>query len=159
MTTPGRTDSGRESDGRDSRPQSPAGGGGEAPGDPFSGYAERTFRALLSGLRLQTWVAIGLTALAAGLAGRIAAVSAFAGAVAVYLPGLLFTWRVGRRLGGDSGAFLRTAALAEFGKLALTGLLCAAAFVWLRPLAPGWFFAGMIAVLATGWVGLGRAIR
>jgi F0F1-type ATP synthase assembly protein I len=71
----------------------------------------------------------------------------------------MFTVLVARRIGGDSAAFLRTAALAEFGKLLLTGVLCAAAFIWVRPLAAGWFFTGMLAVLVTGWIGLGRAIR
>jgi F0F1-type ATP synthase assembly protein I len=77
----------------------------------------------------------------------------------VYLPGLLFTVLVARRLGSDSSVFLRTAALAEFGKLFLTGLLCALVFIWVKPLAPGWFFTGMLMVLATSWVGLARAIR
>jgi hypothetical protein len=77
----------------------------------------------------------------------------------VYLPGVLFTGLVGRKIGGDSGSFLRTAALAEFAKLFLTGLLCALVFIWVKPLAPGWFFTGMIAVLATSWFGLARAIR
>ncbi|MEJ8567923.1 ATP synthase subunit I [Elongatibacter sediminis] len=122
-------------------------------------YAERTVRALGAGLRLQTWVAIGMAAVAFLAGGKVAAGSSFCGSLAVYLPGWLFTALVARRLGGDTAAFLRAAALAEFGKLFLTGVLCAVAFIWVRPLAPGWFFTGMIVVLATGWVGLGRAIR
>jgi len=63
-----------------------------------------------------------------------------------------------RKLGGDSAAFLRTAVLAEFGKLALTGLLCAAVFIWVKPLAAGFFFLGMIGVLVAGWVGLAKSV-
>lgn len=128
------------------------------PGSP-AGYAGPSARALAAGLRLQTWVAIALALLLLLPAGPVAAYSSLCGSLAIYLPGLMFTVLVARQIGGDSTAFLRTAVLAEFGKLFLTGVLCAAAFIWVRPLAPGWFFAGMLAVLVTGWIGLGRAIR
>lgn len=121
-------------------------------------HAARTVRALAASLRLQSLVAVGLT-LAVLPAGPVAAYSSMCGSLAVYVPGLAFTLLVARRIGGDSTAFVRTAALAEFGKLALTGVLCAAAFIWVRPLAPPAFFAGMIAMLVTGWIGLGRALR
>jgi ATP synthase protein I len=93
------------------------------------------------------------------LKSPIASYSSLFGSLAAYLPGALFVLLVARKLGGDTNAFLRTAALGEFGKLFLTGLLCALVFVWVKPLAAGWFFAGMITVLAVGWIGLGRAIR
>ncbi len=115
-------------------------------------------RGLAVGLRLQTLVALVL-AVGALWEGPMAAYSSLMGSVAVYLPGLMFTVVVGRKIGGDTAAFLRTAALAEFGKLFLTGLLCAAVFIWVRPLAPGYFFLGMLAVLVTGWFSLGRAFR
>jgi len=121
-------------------------------------YAERTIRALTAALRMQTAVAV---ILAAGLlfVGPVAAYSSLCGSLAVYLPGLLFTVLVARKLGSDSTVFLRTAALAEFAKLFMTGLLCALVFIWVRPLAPGWFFTGMLLVLITSWVGLARAIK
>jgi len=131
---------------------------GQEENNPAAAYAETTVRALVAALRLQTAVAV---VLAAGLlfVGPVAAYSSLCGSLAVYLPGLLFTVLVARRLGSDSSVFLRTAALAEFGKLFLTGLLCALVFIWVKPLAPGWFFTGMLLVLATSWVGLARAIR
>jgi F0F1-type ATP synthase assembly protein I len=89
----------------------------------------------------------------------IASYSALFGSLAAYLPGALFVLLVARKLGGDTNAFLRTAALGEFGKLFLTGLLCALAFIFVKPLAAGWFFTGMLVVLVVGWIGLGRAIR
>ena len=123
-----------------------------------SAYAETTVRALASALRMQSVVAIVL-ALGFLLVGKVAAYSSMFGSLAVYLPGMLFTVLVARKLGGDTTAFLRVAALAEFGKLFLTGLLCAVVLIWVKPLAPAYFFIGMLVVLATSWVGLARAIR
>jgi F0F1-type ATP synthase assembly protein I len=109
-------------------------------------------------LRIQTAVAVVLVLLSL-LAGPVAAYSSLFGSLAVYLPGLVFTVLVMRKLGGDSEAFLRTAVLSEFGKLALTGLLCALVFIWVKPLAPGFFFLGMIGVLAANWIGLAFLFR
>lgn len=120
--------------------------------------ADPILQALASGVRWQAVVAVVLALLALSFS-RVAAYSTLFGGLAVYVPALLFTWFVGRRIGADSGTFLHGAALAEFGKLFLTGVLCAVVFIWVRPLAPLAFFGGMIAVLVTGWVGLGRALR
>ena len=99
-----------------------------------------------------------LLALLSLLAGPVPAYSSLFGSLAAVLPSLLFTVLVMRKLGSDSGAFLRTAVLAEFGKLFLTGLLCAAAFIWVKPLAPGFFFLGMIGVIIANWFGTARMI-
>jgi ATP synthase protein I len=112
----------------------------------------------LKSLRIQTLVALALV-LVSLPAGPVAAYSSLFGSLAVYVPGLLFTIAVMRKLGGDSAEFLRTAALAEFGKLALTAVLCAAVFIWVKPLAPGFFFLGMIGVLSAGWFGLALLYR
>jgi F0F1-type ATP synthase assembly protein I len=108
---------------------------------------------LAGSLRVQSLVMV-LLALVLLLVSPVAAYSSLFGGLAVYLPGLIFTVLVVRKMGGDSAAFLGTAALAEFGKLALTGLLCAVVFIWVKPLAAGYFFLGMISVLTAGWVGL-----
>ena len=121
-------------------------------------YAGTTARALSRALRLQSTVAL-ILALSLLLVGQVEAYSSLFGSLSVYIPGMLFTLFVGRKLGASSTAFLRTAALAEFGKLALTGLLCGLVFVWVKPLAPAWFFVGMLVVLATSWIGLAKAIR
>lgn len=107
-------------------------------------------------LRIQSLVA-ALLAVLSLLAGPVAAYSSLFGSLAAYLPSLGFTVLVMRKMGGDSAAFLRTAVLAEFGKLALTGLLCAVVFIWVKPLAAGFFFLGMIGVLAANWIGLARS--
>ena len=112
----------------------------------------------LISLRIQSLTALTL-ALLSLLAGPVAAYSSFFGSLAAYLPGVFFTLLVMRKMGGDTAAFLRTAALAEFGKLALTGLLCAAVFIWVKPLAAGFFFLGMIGVLIANWIGSALTFR
>ncbi len=85
--------------------------------------------------------------LASLLAGPVAAYSTLLGGLAAFVPGLRFTVLVTRRLGGDSSAFLRTAVMAEFGKLFLVGVLCAAVFIWVKPLAAGFFFLGLVGMI------------
>ncbi len=113
---------------------------------------------LAGSLRIQFLVMV-LLALVLLLVSPVAAYSSLFGGLAVYVPGLIFTLLVVRKIGGDSAAFLGTAALAEFGKLALTGLLCAVVFIWVKPLAAGYFFLGMISVLIAGWAGLALAFQ
>jgi F0F1-type ATP synthase assembly protein I len=113
---------------------------------------------LAGSLRIQSLVMI-LLAFALLLVSPVAAYSSLFGGLAVFMPGLVFTVLVVRKIGGDSAAFLGTAALAEFGKLALTGLLCAVVFIWVKPLAAGYFFLGMISVLIAGWAGLALAFQ
>ena len=108
-------------------------------------------------LRIQSLAAVTL-ALLSLLAGPVEAYSSLFGSLAAYVPGLLFAVLVMRKLGGNSVDFLRTAVIAEFGKLVLTGVLCAVVFIWVKPLAAGFFFLGMIGVLIAGWIGLARAI-
>lgn len=125
---------------------------------PGPDYAESTVKALRAGLRMQSIVAMILAGLLL-LKSPIASYSSLFGSLAAYLPGAVFVLLVARKLGGDTNAFLRTAALGEFGKLFLTGLLCALVFIWVKPLAAGWFFAGMLTVMVVGWIGLAKAIK
>jgi len=97
--------------------------------------------------------------LASLLAGPVAAYSALFGSLAVYVPGLAFTVLVMRKLGGDSAAFLRTAVLAEFGKLVLAGVLCAVVFIFVKPLAAGFFFLGLIGMITANWIGSALMFR
>ena len=105
------------------------------------------------GLRIQSVVAL---LLAGGLLllGPVAAYSSMFGSLAAYIPSLLFALVVAPKFGADSATFLRTAVVAEVAKIFLTGLLCAAVFIWVKPLAPGWFFAGMVAVIFSGRFGM-----
>ena len=112
----------------------------------------------MKSLRIQSLAALVLASLSY-LAGPVAAYSSLFGSLAAYLPILFFTVLVMRKLGSDSADFLRTAALAEFGKLFLTGLLCAVVFIWVKPLAAGFFFLGMIGVMLANWAGLAMTFR
>jgi ATP synthase protein I len=105
------------------------------------------------GLRIQSIVAL---LLAGGLLllGPVASYSSLFGSLAAYIPSLFFALVVVPKFGSDSATFLRTAAVAEVAKIFLTGLLCAAVFIWVKPLAPGWFFTGMVAVIFSGRFGL-----
>jgi F0F1-type ATP synthase assembly protein I len=108
-----------------------------------AGVSPHLVQRLRFGLRIQSLI--------------VAAMSSLLGSLAVYLPGLMFTVVTLRKLGGDTAAFLRTATLAELGKLLLTGTFCGLVFVFVDPLAPGYFFLGMIVTLAVGWGTLIRA--
>ena len=104
-------------------------------------------------LRIQTIVAL---LLAGGLllVGPVAAYSSIFGSMAAYIPALFFALLVVPKFGADSSVFLRTAAIAEAAKLLLTALICMLVFIWIKPLAAGWFFAGMAAVIFSGRLGL-----
>lgn len=105
------------------------------------------------GLRIQSAVAL---LLAGGLllVGPVAAYSSLFGSLAAYIPALFFALVLVPKFGADSAKFLRTAAVAEVAKIFLTGLLCAAVFIWVKPLSPGWFFTGMVVVIFSGRFGL-----
>lgn len=105
------------------------------------------------GLRIQTVVALML---AGGLmlVGPLAAYSSLLGSLAAYLPALFFALLVVPKFGADSGTFLRTAVIAEVAKIFLAGLLCALVFTFVKPLSPGWFFAGMVAGIFSGRLGM-----
>jgi F0F1-type ATP synthase assembly protein I len=104
-------------------------------------------------LRIQTIVSL---LLAGGLLliGPVAAYSSLFGSLAAYIPALFFALIVMPKFGADSATFLRTAAVAEVAKILLTGLICAAVFIWVKPLSPGWFFAGMAVVIFSGRLAL-----
>lgn len=112
----------------------------------------------MKSLRIQTLAALVLASLSF-LASPVAAYSSLFGSLSVYVPGLFFTVLVMRKMGGDSAVFLRTAMLAEFGKLALAAVLCAVVFIYVKPLAAGFFFLGMIGVLIASWIGLALTVQ
>ena len=104
-------------------------------------------------LRVQSTVSL---LLAGGLLllGQVEAYSSMFGSLAAFIPVLFFALIVTPKIGLDSAAFLRTAVIAEVLKIVLTALICVVVFVWVKPLAPGWFFAGMVAVLFSGRLAL-----
>ena len=76
------------------------------------------------------------------------------GSLAAFIPALFFALFVTRKFGPDSAAFLRAVVIGEAGKLLLTALICVVVFVWVKPLAAGWFFAGMIVTVFSGRLAL-----
>ena len=118
----------------------------------------RVQKGILKRLRIQTFVALALVLLSLPF-GTVAAYSSLFGSIAVFVPGLLFTVLVTGKIGADSAEFLRTAVLAEVGKLTLVGVFCAVVFIFVKPLAAGFFFLGMIGVLVAGWLGMAFLFR
>jgi F0F1-type ATP synthase assembly protein I len=105
------------------------------------------------GLRIQSMTSL---LLAGGLllVGQVAAYSSMFGSLAAFIPALFFALVVTPKFGPDSAAFLRTAVMAEAAKIFLTALICVVVFVWVKPLAAGWFFAGMAAAIFSGRLAL-----
>ncbi|MDX1370795.1 ATP synthase subunit I, partial [Pseudomonas sp.] len=66
------------------------------------------------------------------LVGPVAAYSSLFGSLAAFIPALFFAALVARKFGLDSVGFLRTAIVAEAGKILLTAALCVAVFVWVK---------------------------
>ncbi len=104
-------------------------------------------------LRVQLMVSL---LLAGGLlmVGQVAAYSSMFGSLAAFIPALFFALVVTPKFGPDSAAFLRTAVMAEVAKIFLTALICVVVFVWVKPLAAGWFFTGMVVAIFSGRLGL-----
>ena len=109
-------------------------------------------------LKTQSMAAVAL-ALALLAVGPLAAYSSLLGSLAAFLPALFFGAFVGRKIGSDSAAFLQAAVIGEAVKLLLIALICTAVFLWVSPLAPGWFFTGMIVVIVAGWIGLYAGLK
>jgi len=106
------------------------------------------------GLRYQSLTGLAIAAVLAVAAGPVESYSALFGSLAAFIPALVFVALLARKFGGDSAAFLRAAVVAEGVKLLLIALICMAVFLWVEPLAAGWFFTGMIAVIFAGYVHL-----
>ncbi len=104
-------------------------------------------------LRVQATVSL-LLAGSLLLVGQVAAYSSMFGSLAAFLPALFFALVLTPKFGPDSAAFLRAAVLAEVGKILLTALICVVVFVWVKPLAPGWFFTGMLVGIFSGRLGM-----
>jgi ATP synthase protein I len=105
------------------------------------------------GLRVQSTVSL---LLAGGLllAGPVAAYSSLFGSLAVFIPALGFALLVTPKFGPDSAVFLGTAVIAEVAKILVTALICMAVFIWVKPIAAGWFFTGMAVAIFSGRLAL-----
>lgn len=106
------------------------------------------------GLRYQSLTGLIIAGVLAVTVGPVASYSALFGSLAAFIPALIFAALVARKIGNDSAAFLRAAVIAEGIKLLLIALICMAVFLLVDPLAAGWFFTGMIAVILIGYAQL-----
>ena len=104
------------------------------------------------------WLSALVLAAALSPLGLTATYSSLFGSMAAFLPAVFFAVFAGRKLGASSSVFLQAAVIGEMLKLTLTAVICLVVFKWVDPLAPGWFFAGMILVIMAGWVGLFRGL-
>ena len=111
-------------------------------------------RLISRGLRVQSLTSLLLAGILL-LVGPVAAYSWWFGSLAAFIPALFFAALVARKFGLDSVVFLRTAILAEAGKIVLTAALCVAVFVWVKPLAAPWFFTGMLVTIFSGSLAMG----
>jgi F0F1-type ATP synthase assembly protein I len=108
------------------------------------------------GLKLQSMTGLVLAGVLMVTVDPVAAYSSLFGSLAAFIPALIFAAIVGSKFGNDSAAFLRAAVIGEAVKLLLVALICMAVFLWIEPLAAGWFFTGMILVIFIGYTGLFR---
>jgi len=108
------------------------------------------------GLRAQSLSGL-LLAAALVAVSPVAAYSSLLGSLAAFIPAMVFAASVATKIGADSARFLRAAVVGEALKLLLTALICMAVFLWVKPLAAGWFFTGMVVAILAG--ALPRAVR
>jgi len=111
-------------------------------------------RGLLAVLGLQLLVVCCVTfgfLLASGLTAAKSA--AIGGAIAV-IPGAFYAWRLIGSRGAAAGLMLRVHVAAEAGKLALTVILFAATFAWIRDVSVISLFTAYIAALMVYWLAL-----
>ena len=106
------------------------------------------------GLKFQSLAGLIVAGILALAVDTVAAYSSLFGSLAAFIPAVIFAAIVAPKFGNDSAAFLRAAVLGEATKLLLIALICTAVFLWVDPLSPAWFFAGMIAVIMAGYSGL-----
>ena len=109
----------------------------------------KIIRKIRLGLRVQALTGM-VMAIALVAVSPLAGYSSLFGSLAAFIPALVFAALVAGKIGNDSVAFLRAAVIGEAAKLLLTALICIVVFLWVNPLAAGWFFGGMIAVIFAG---------
>lgn len=111
-------------------------------------------RGLLSVLGLQLMVAGLVTLVSVLISGLTAAKSAAIGGAIAFIPGAFYAWRLIVSRSATPSRLLRAHFVAEAGKLALTFVLFAATFVWIKDVSAVPLFAAYIAVLLAYWLAL-----
>lgn len=123
------------------------------PGEISATVEQGIANSIRRGLRAQSLTGLAMAGILLTVS-PVAAYSSLFGSLAAFVPALVFAVVVAAKFGSDSAVFLRAAVVGEAVKLLLTALICLAVFVWVKPLAAGWFFTGMILVILMGYIGL-----
>jgi ATP synthase protein I len=106
-------------------------------------------------LLAQLATALGVAAIVWVGLGSERAIPTLTGGLIGVVPNAFLAARVmSPRAGSSAKSLLRAGWLGEIGKLAIAAVMFAAAFATLRPLHPGFLFAGYIATLLAMPVGL-----
>lgn len=112
-------------------------------------------RAMFGILAAQLGVGLLLAAVGGLYAGRTAAYSGLIGGMICLLPNTFLALRIiAAGMKREPRALLRGVYAGEAGKMMLSAMLFIVAFTLVRPLAPGWLFAGFIATQGVMWVAL-----
>ena len=111
-------------------------------------------RGLLAVLGLQLLVVCSVTLVLLLVSGLMAAKSAAVGGAIALIPGAFYAWRLIGTRNATPDRMLRAHFVAEAGKLALTFLLFAATFVWMKDVSAIPLFAAYIAALMAYWLAL-----
>jgi ATP synthase protein I len=72
-----------------------------------------------------------------------AAYSVFLGGLTCAVPSFLMAWYIGHKVAHPLLA-AKYLVMGELSKLGMTALMFSAVFLWVKPLAPGYFFAGLV---------------
>ncbi len=118
--------------------------------DPLSAVSRILFAQLGAG---------GVLAVAGwSFAGATAGYSALLGGLICVVPNAFLALRmVAGTMGGDPRRALNATYIGAVGKLILTAALFAAVFVLVRPMRPGWLFAGFVAAQGIVLISLVRS--
>lgn len=112
-------------------------------------------RAMFGILAAQLGVGLLLAVIGGLFAGRTAAYSGLIGGMICLLPNTFLALRIiAAGMKREPRALLRGVYAGEAGKMMLSAMLFIVAFTLVRPLAPGWLFAGFIATQGVMWVAL-----
>lgn len=111
-------------------------------------------RALLAVLGLQFLVVCMTTLVFLLTSGLVVAKSAAVGGAIALIPGAFYAWRITGSRNLAPERVLRVHFAAEAGKLALTFVLFASTFAWMKDVSVLPLFAAYIAALMAYWVAL-----
>ena len=76
----------------------------------------------------------------------VSAYSVFLGGLTCAVPSSFMAWYIGHKVAHPLMA-LKYLVMGELSKFGMTALMFSAVFLWVKPLKPGYFFAGLVLVM------------